>query len=164
MQSLEFAPTIQQLPRKTFVGHSMRMTFDTDQTAELWQGFMPRREAVRGRMGQELYSIQQFEDGFFDGFDPTRTYQKWAAVEVDGTHTPPNGMEQLTADGLYAVFIHRGPPSSAPATFGYIFNEWLPDSGYEIDERPHLGVMDHRYKPTRADSEEELWIPIRKAG
>jgi AraC family transcriptional regulator len=39
----------------------------------------------------------------------------------------PEGMETLVLPaGLYAVFIHKGPASTGPATYQYIFETWLP--------------------------------------
>ena len=71
-------------------------------------------------------------------------------------------MQTLVAPaGLYAVFIHRGPPSEGPKTYQHIFGVWLPQSGYVLDERPHFAVMGAKYKHDAADSEEELWIPVK---
>ncbi len=84
-------------------------------------------------------------------------------VEVSEYSSLPDGMEALILPaGEYAVFIHRGPASEGYKTFGYIFNRWLPDSGFEIDSRPHFEVLGDRYINDSPLSEEEIWIPIRQ--
>ena len=35
-------------------------------------------------------------------------------------------------------------------------------SNYEIAERQHFAVMGEKYKKDHADSEEEIWIPVRQ--
>lgn len=45
--------------------------------------------------------------------------------------------------------------------FEYIFVEWLPDTIYELDNRPHFEILGEKYKNNDPDSEEDLWIPIR---
>jgi AraC family transcriptional regulator len=64
--------------------------------------------------------------------------------------------------GQYAVFEHHGPMSGIQSTFDYIFDQWLPASGYTIDQRPHIAEMDERYRPDQSDSVEHLYIPVRR--
>jgi AraC family transcriptional regulator len=61
--------------------------------------------------------------------------------------------------GRYAVFSYRGS-SADPAPFTHIYSEWLPQSGYALDDRPHFEVLGPKFKPNHPDSEEEIWIPI----
>jgi AraC family transcriptional regulator len=60
--------------------------------------------------------------------------------------------------GLFAVFSHKGPDSSI---FQYIYTQWLPQSGYVLDNRPHFEKLPSGYIPGHPDSEEEIYIPIR---
>ena len=39
--------------------------------------------------------------------------------------------------------------------------EWLPNSGYEIDNRPHFQVMGETYKNGSPDSEEDFYVPLK---
>lgn len=157
-------PRLESASAATFVGVSASMSFTTNRTADLWRTFMPRRDEVPHRVGTELYSIEQYPAGFFDEFDPARPFVKWAAVAVAGAEPAPPGMERLAAPaGRYAVFLHVGPASAGPRTYGHIFNTWFPQSGYLVDDRPHLAVMGAKYSAQSQDSEEELWIPIRQA-
>jgi len=67
----------------------------------------------------------------------------------------------IVPSGLYAVFIHTGAASTAPKTFEYIFETWLPNSEYLLDNRPHFEILGGKYKNEDPSSEEEIWIPIK---
>jgi AraC family transcriptional regulator len=67
----------------------------------------------------------------------------------------------LLTGGLYAVFIHKGSASAGPKTFQYIFGTWIPNSIYDVDNRPHFEILGNKYKNEDPDSEEEVWIPIK---
>ncbi|QKJ30944.1 GyrI-like domain-containing protein [Mucilaginibacter mali] len=151
------------LPAKTFIGKHFTMSFVQNKTFELWRGFMPQRKEIKHTVGTELYSMEVYPTGFFANFNPASQFEKWAAVEVSEVEEIPVGMEMLnTPEGLYAVFLHTGPASEGARTYDYIFREWLPQSEYEVDDRPHFAVMGEKYQQDSPASEEELWIPIRK--
>lgn len=151
----------QTIPKKHFIGKRLSMSFAQNKTFELWRGFMPRCKGIPGVIGNELYSIEIYPVGFYDNFNPNNDFEKWAAVEVSGVDIITDGMEALTSpDGLYAVFLHKGPASEGPRTYQYIFRDWLPNSGYQLDHRPHFAVMGEKYQQDSADSEEEIWIPV----
>lgn len=138
------------------------MSFTENKTYELWSTFMPRRKEIPNSVGMELYSIEIYPQAYFDDFNPNNEFEKWAAVEVSDFNTIPDEMKSLTIPGgSYAVFIHHGPASEGPRTYSYIFKEWLPNSDFLLDHRPHFAVMGAKYKHNDPDSEEELWIPIK---
>jgi len=63
--------------------------------------------------------------------------------------------------GQFAVFIHKGTAGTFHITSQYIFDIWLPDSGYELDKREHFEILKENYDPNDPESEEEVWVPIR---
>ena len=149
------------LASKKLIGQSITMSFSNNKTFELWRSFMPRKKEIKNIIGDELYSAEVYPRGFFENFDPSTTFDKWALVEVSDLNEIPEGMKTLTLDGLYAVFLHIGPASEGEKTYRYIFTEWLPGSAYALDDRPHFTVMGEKYKREDPDSEEEIWIPIQ---
>lgn len=156
-------PEITHLEEKKLVGKKCRMSAAENRTGELWRSFMPDRDLITNRIGTALYSAEVFDPSFFNNFDPERKFEKWAAVEVADFNAVPEGMETLVFPaGLYAVFLHKGPAANAPKTYGYIYNEWIPASEYSLDDRPHCAVMGKKYKAESPDSEEEIWIPLKK--
>ncbi|RWY53690.1 GyrI-like domain-containing protein [Mucilaginibacter gilvus] len=155
-------PRFEILPEKTFVGKRLNMSYADNKTGELWRRFMPRRREIANAIGTELYSIELYPEQFFTSFNPAAQFEKWAAVEVSSLENTPAGMETLLSpQGLYAVFVHYGPASTGPVTYGYIFTDWLPSSAYVVDQRLHFAIMGEKYKSESADSEEEIWIPVR---
>jgi AraC family transcriptional regulator len=155
-------PRIEIMPPGRFIGMRLRMSFAGLKTRELWQAFMPGKKEITGIDGPFLYSMEVYPDGFFEPFDPTAGFDKWACVKVSNTAAVPEGMEVLPLEGgIYAVFLYQGPPSRAAQFYGSIYGVWLPGSGYRLDNRPHFAVMGEKYKGEAEDSEEEIWIPVR---
>lgn len=155
-------PKIKTLIEKKLIGTYMEMSFIENKTFQLWSGFMPKRKTIRNTINTDLYSLEVFHEAHFDNFDPNETFQKWAAVEVANFDFVPEDMQTLIIpSGLYAVFNHSGPVSEGYKTYHSIFTEWLPNSQYTVDDRPHFAVMDEKYKKDDPNSEEEIWIPIK---
>ena len=97
-------------------------------------------------------------------FRPNTIFEKWAAIEVSQFDQIPDSMEKfILPEGNYAVFVHKGPVSTFDETAAYIYGSWLPKSNYQLDERPHFEIMGEKYfGPMDPNSEEEVWIPIKK--
>lgn len=153
---------IENLAEKKLIGNYIKMNFIENKTFQLWNGFMPRRNEIKKPIDSNLYSLEVFPVGYFDNFDPGSSFQKWAAIEVTDFEEIPSEMETLIIpSGLYAVFTHKGPASETHTTYHSIFVEWLPNSEYTVDERPHFAIMGEKYKKDDPDSEEDIWIPIK---
>lgn len=153
---------IEELKEKTLIGKKQVMSFAANTTADLWRSFMPRRKEIAHGVGHELYSMQIYPQAFFVRFNPLTPFEKWAALEVSNAGEIPQGMEfTVLPAGLYAVFLYKGSANS-PVPFQYIFQTWLPASMYELDTRPHFEVLGEKYKNNDPDSEEEIWIPVKK--
>ena len=161
MKNLE--PGIEIISEKKLVGKHMRVTLSDNKIFELWRSFMPRRKEIKNIKSPDLFSIRINDKGFeIKSFTKDTEFERWAAIEVLNYDTIPEDMEAFTLPGgLYAVFLHKGAASSGPATFQYIFETWLPESVYIIDERPQFEVLGEKYKNEDPDSEEEIWIPIK---
>lgn len=151
----------ESLPETKLIGLRITMSFANNKTGELWRTFMPRRNEVDS-VGDEFYSVEIYDDDFFINFNPSREFEKWAAVKVEDNQAIPDGMSSLVIpEGLYSVFNYKGKSSDAANAYEYIFRKWVPESEYEVDNRPHFALMGEKYKNDHPDSEEELWIPIR---
>lgn len=157
-------PRIETLPEKKLIGLRLTMSLVQNRTAELWRGFMPRRREIRNPLSSDMFSMQVYNSSFdFKDFKPHTVFEKWAAVEVPDFSQVPDGMEAfILQGGLYAVFLYKGKASDFAETFHYIFGNWLPNSLYEVDRRPHFELIGANYKNDDPDSEEDIWIPIRE--
>ncbi|MEC3885350.1 GyrI-like domain-containing protein [Halobacillus sp. HZG1] len=157
-------PKMIVLEEKKMVGKSIRMTLAEDATQELWKSFMPHRQSIPDRVDERLYNLKVFDQGFDPKqFHPSTPFVKWAAVEVlPRTHNEDPGMETLVLKGgLYAVFLHRGPADRFNQTLQYIFEEWLPASAYDLDDRAHFERFTIDYHPADPEAVEEVWIPVK---
>lgn len=157
-------PRIESLHELKLIGKKVMMSFAGNRTQELWQSFMPRRSEIKNVISTELYSVEIYNDtAFFRNFDPGKVFEKWAAVKVDQFDKIPEGMDLLVIpEGLYAAFPYKGKPSEAKDTYQYIYGKWLPASEFDLDNRPHFALMGEKYKGEDPDSEEEIWIPVKK--
>jgi AraC family transcriptional regulator len=156
-------PIIKILPEKKLIGKRMIMSFSNNKTIELWKNFMPRRKEIQNNIGTELYSMQIYSPSFFVKVDTNKEFEKWAAIEVTNFNIVPDGMEKFTLTaGLYAVFLYKGAASAAAETFQYILGTWLPSSEYVLDNRTHFEILGEKYKNEDPNSEEEIWIPVKK--
>ena len=156
-------PAIIILPEKKLIGKRLVMSLLSDKTPELWRSFMPRKKEIPNSQGIEVYSLRVYPSTYdFSRMDLSATFEKWAAVQVSEYTVIPEGLERLTvSEGLYAVFQYK-VSSTDPTIFRYIYGEWLPSSGYRVDNRPHFEVLGEKYKNADPESEEEIWLPIVK--
>jgi AraC family transcriptional regulator len=153
---------IETLAEKKLIGKHITMSYIENKTFELWCDFMPRRKEIKNSIDTDLYSLEVYPVGYFDNFKPADEFEKWAAIEVyDFDEIPPEMESLLIPSGLYAVFIHKGAATEAHKTYNAIFIEWLPNSPYTVDDRPHFAIMGRKYKKDNPESEEEIWIPIK---
>lgn len=155
-------PRIERLKEKKLIGKRLSMSIANNKTFELWKSFMPRRHEIQNKLTSDLISLQHYNESFnFEIFDTNLSFEKWAAIEVTNfEHVPENMETYIIPEGLYAVFLHKGPASEGFRTFQYIFQTWLPHSDYLLDNRPHFEILGKAYKNNDPDSEEEVWIPV----
>jgi AraC family transcriptional regulator len=153
-------PIIEISKERKLIGYNLKMSLTKNKTGQLWGQFGPRIKEVEDRVSENKISMQIYHPSYYSRFNPENEFEKWATVEVKGFDNIPNGMAHFTLkEGLYAVFNYRGS-SSDNSIFQYIFEEWLPDSLYKIDNRPHFEVLGEKYKNNDPNSEEEIWIPV----
>ncbi len=156
-------PDILEIPERFLAGMRQRMSLAEDKTSALWRAFRPRVGEIAARADVNLYSIQDY-GGILDlsTFTPLTEFEKWAAVAVSPDSEIPDGMERgLIAAGKYAVFAYKGLPRDFAPMWNFIFREWLPASGFELDARSHFEVLGAGYDAFDPNSEEEIWVPVR---
>lgn len=152
----------EMIDTKTMMGHMTETCFAEDKTSQLWRGFKPQVSRIPQRRNQSTVSLQVYPSGFFRNVDPRRLFQKWALAEVEENAPCPEGLQTLTlSSGRYAVFHYRGPVSEAPGLFSYLLTDWMKDSPFDLDERPHFEILGPDYNALAEESEELIYIPIK---
>ncbi len=155
-------PKIVEIERKLCMGKCIKMSLLDNKVGQLWQSFMPQVHSISNRKDAAMLSVQVHPSDYFQTFDPSKSFEKWAVVELTtAPSTTPEDMRILEIPaGLYAVFHYKGL-SNDSSIFRYIFNEYLPSSLYELDQRPHFEVLGNKYRNMDENSEEDIYIPIR---
>lgn len=155
-------PRIEILKPKKLIGQQLQMSIIKNTTGQLWSTFAPKIKDIPHQVSSNKISLQVYPIGYFKNFNPTTQFIKWALVEVSEFETIPLETESfLLEGGTYAVFDYKGA-SNDPSIFEYIFGSWLPNSEYQLDQRPHFEVLGEKYKNNDPNSEEEIWIPVKK--
>jgi AraC family transcriptional regulator len=146
---------------RKLVGKRLVMSFADYKVGELWSNFMPRRKEVNNKLSNDLISITVYKSNHFLNFSPTNQFEKWATIEVSNFDDVPSEIETFTLPGgLYAVFDYKGL-NTDDSVYRYIFGEWIPNSDYDLDDRPHFEILGDKYKNNDPTSEEEIWIPVK---
>ncbi|MCF6224666.1 MAG: GyrI-like domain-containing protein [Flavobacteriaceae bacterium] len=154
-------PRIEHIKEKKFIGKRLNMSLANNKTKQLWKSFMPFRNEIKNSVNSEFVSLQVYDEEFKIS-DLNHEFEKWALVEVTSFDVVPKAMKIFVLKpGLYVVFHYKGLNTDS-GVFKYIFNVWLPNSGYLLDNRPHFEVLGKKYKNGDPNSEEDIWIPIKE--
>ena len=156
-------PKIVTIAPKNLIGFSIEMSLLDNKTFSIFSQLMPRLKEITNPKSADIFCIQVYEPDYFTNFTPETLFTKWAAVEVEDFSTILDGFEKLELTGeKYAVFLYKGTSEMFSETAQYIYGEWLPNSGFQLDNRPHFEIMGDNYLGhENPKSEEEIWIPIK---
>ncbi len=161
MNTSDIIPQIISSSPKQIVGISKSLSLANYNVQELWQRFIPISRTIPNRVSDDFISVVVYPHDYFDRFSPQREFIRYAAVEVTSGETELPNLETLIIPaGLYAVFNYKGK-STDNSIYRYIYETWLPTSGYVLDNRPHFEVLGKGYRNNSDDSEEQIWIPVR---
>ena len=150
-------------PEILIVGMKASLSFETisEGTGKLARQFMPRLKEVKNRVGNNTMSLQNHDNFDYHNLPPTRTFEKWIGVEVSNLEDVPEGMETLTIkSGNYLVIDFKGTMQEFIKNWHYIHSQWLPNSEFKLDNRPHFEKLSSKYSPMNVVNEEEIWIPV----
>lgn len=145
------------------IGMKANMSFSSisEDTGKLARQFMPRLKEVKNRVDNNTLSLQNYNNFEYKKVSPTITFEKWIGVEVSSFNEVPEGMETLTIKtGNYLVIDFKGSLQEFVKHWNYLHAEWLPNSEYKLDNRPHFEKLSPSYNPMNAVNEEEIWVPV----
>lgn len=155
-------PRLETINEKRLIGNKMLLSFSNYKIGELWKTFMPKRNSIKNNLNNDFISLTIYPSNFFKNFNPLIEFEKWAVVEVSDFENMPSGFDKLILPGgLYAVFNYKGL-SNDNSFLRYIMQSWLPNSVYQLDNRPHFEILGSKYKNNHPLSEEEIWVPIKE--
>ncbi len=123
----------------------------------MWQNeFLPRIHEIKRLDNYVSYGICEMDPDLPEG-----EFRYMAGVEVTQPEDAPTDMRtMMVPGGKYAVFQHTGAMETLSKTYEYIYQSWLPQSGYKRSTRPDLEVYGQEFHGFKPDSVLYLWVPI----
>ena len=131
--------------------------------SELWGKFNERiresgpieNETGKVAIGLCITPEDATEDGAFEDI---------AGVPVSELGDVPKGfVVRDTPEYTYAVFAHQGDLPSLARTYEYIYDTWLPQSGFKLAAKIDFEYENEDFKDFTPDSIFYIYIPIEKA-
>ena len=123
--------------------------------SEMWGKFSPHVDVLAEKPIQATYGWcgEMKDDGNFEYI---------AAVETGRVENLPEwAVVQMVPENTYAVFPHRGSLESLRDTYNYIYQTWLPQSGYTTLSYD-MEVYTDEFKNFSPDSVFYIYIPVKK--
>lgn len=133
---------------------------------EAWGRIMKFAYSNRLMSGSDIRRFGvSHDDPNITGIDKLR-YDACLDLDIDfskGYINVDNLKKMTIAGGKYAKVMHIGSYDDLDKTYAYIFNQWLPDSGYELRTDPcfdlYLNKDPRRTKPENLKT--EVHIPLQ---
>jgi len=123
-----------------------------------WQRFVPHLGHIPGQIGGTAY-------GACCNNDDSGSFDYVCGVEVkDFLRIPADWNRVRIPEQKYAVFVQRDHISTIRSTWNTIWNEWLPNSGYEVADAPDFERYGENFSPTTGMGGFEIWVPIKAFG
>ncbi|MDQ2084948.1 AraC family transcriptional regulator [Herbivorax sp. ANBcel31] len=120
--------------------------------------FKKRIDEIQGKVKANIiYGICE------NGYKDEDTLIHTVCVEVGNNYTVPKGMEEFELIySRYLVFSHTGSAKEVANTYGYIYKDWLPCSGYELSKTGRDLQIYDQTKTTLGNSnvEMDICVPI----
>ncbi|MBB6732380.1 effector binding domain-containing protein [Cohnella zeiphila] len=132
---------------------------------QAWDEFLGRSGEIRHAAQPMIaYGYEDYSRDFRQPPDSFPQFHYVAGLETEPGSEPdvPAGMTvKHVPSATYAMFRHEGPLSGIAGVFHYVYKEWLPSSGFDID--PAVMGDFERYPEPVSDPEHaavEIYIPV----
>lgn len=159
-EALKNEPYLMTKKSFTVVGMTYFGSNQHDEIPDLWQVFIDRIKEIGDCVSPEttLGVCDHVED-----YDPKKSeFSYMACMEVDDGARIPNGMiMKRIPESQYVVFTHKGSTDNLEDTYRYIYSSYFFKSEFELAETPDFELYDKRFKPGEADSEMDIYVPVK---
>lgn len=153
-------PEIVTMDELTMIGKEQDFTQETMmQIPQMWMDFMGQEDQIQNMASNtEAWGASYNMD--YSG--PTMSFTYFVGAEVTSTDFVPKGMiVHVAPASKYAKFTHYGPLEDLSITYDYIYNKWLPQSGYNAGSGNELELYDQDFNPSGMNSKMYIFIPIQ---
>ena len=149
-------PRIENGKRLLIAGLRGRYTCETGASIpSQWQRFLPHLGRIPGQLGGTAFGVRCNCDdaGNFD-------YVCGAEVK-DFSGLPADWSRVRIPEQRYAIFSQRDHISTIRSTWNTIWNNWLPESGYEVVDGPDFERYGDNFDSVTGTGGFEIWLPIK---
>jgi predicted transcriptional regulator YdeE/DNA-binding transcriptional MerR regulator len=162
LEVISMEPKIVKKDGFTMVGLRYFGTNQNQEISRMWGQFNQRMEDMGGLpndTGEAAIGLcitpedAPVEDGF----------EYVAGLPVSKVGDVPEGFVVRGVPAYtYAVFTHKGDLASLAGTYEYIYETWLPQSGYQLAAKLDFEYYNEEFKDFAPDSVFYIYIPIEK--
>ncbi len=154
----EMEPQWIDLPEMKVVGVAYIGKNENQEIPQTWDVFNRRCQEIKHvAPGSPAYGVCACVPEAAQG-----EFEYVACYGVDQASEIPAGMVERTIPaGRYAVFVHIGPLDGLRATYEYIYQYWLPQSGFQLTGGPDFELYNQEFVNGAADSRFYIYVPIK---
>ena len=159
-------PTFVEWPEKKIVGLGTKfisvLSPDKNNASKipaLWHELVQRQGSIPNKTGSSFGLVEMVK-----GADKSHKDERFyiAGIQVSDYAGAPADMIQRTLPaGRYALFTHMGKLDKLEQTMRAIYLDWLPKSGEQLRDAPHLEVYDQRFAIGSDNSELDILLPVK---
>jgi AraC family transcriptional regulator len=138
------------------IGVSYRGVGDKGEIPHLWSQLWCRQDEILGKIDQRTYGLAEII------FEDLNIFEYVAGYAVSNNTRVPEGMVSWRIpEKLYAVFTCR--LSSLLETIHYIYQDWLPNSGFSRSAGPEFESYGFDFDSKDINSTLDYFLPIEEA-
>ena len=163
MEITKMEPKIIKKEDFTIVGLRYFGKNEHNEIPELWNQFNKRMEEMGGlehETGEAAVGLCITPDD--EPMEGAFEYVAGALVD-EVEDVPEDFVVRHVPEQTYAVFEHKGDMPSLSKTYEYIYETWLPQSGFQVSSRMDFEYYNEDFKNFAPDSIFYIYIPIEKA-
>ena len=153
-------PELLTMDEMTMIGKEKQFTQENMmEIPMMWMDFMGQEDQIQNiASNTEAWGVSYNMD--YSG--PSISFTYFVGAEVTSTDFIPEGMiVHVAPASKYAKFTHYGPLEDLPTTYDYIYNQWLPQSGYNAGSGNELELYNQDFNPSGMNSKMYIFIPIQ---
>ena len=151
-------PKFVKLPAFTVIGLRYYGKNENQEIKELWDTANRHLNEIHNVSKDAAYGL------CIGPVDPVvGEFEYIAGLEVSKVENVPEGMvvREVPAQ-KYAIFTHVGSLDKLRDTYNFIYQTWLPQSGYELTGGPDFELYDEDFKDFAPDSRFYIYVPIKE--